>query len=241
MLIKGRPIPDELKPLDIGLYNSFLEEIFTEKAKLDLLQYIQKVQADWNVFSVNDRLRILENCYEILFLNFIPKPTYKLTFSRVRFTATFHYDDWSIRFSQNYFERNFSAILKTWFHETYHGLLHFLSLRINMSSATTVINPPKDILMIAKKYPLSPDNKAACMFAERNLIGMIDRHLTHTERYWAGLDSYYLNVEIIVENLTIMSMKKIFPNMNFQRNYNTAEEYINLRMQGHPPLKASGG
>ena len=53
---------------------------------------------------------------------------------------------------------------------------------------------------------------------------MIDRYLTQTERHWAGMDSYYLNVEIIVENLAIMSLKKIFPYMNFQRSYNTAKD-----------------
>ena len=54
----------------------------------------------------------------------------------------------------------------------------------------------------------------------------------------SGMDSFYLNVEINVENLEELTFRKLFPGLKFQRSYKTAEQYIKNREEGQSPFYA---
>ena len=239
MLIQGKPVPPELKPLSIETYKKFLLEILTSEVLFRIQQHIKETLSSWLVLNNKEKEEVLNECQGILFREFIPKPVCRTTFDRVRFSATFHPNDWSIRFSESYFRRDFAEVFKTWLHESYHALLHFLSLRLDSQDAAKIISPPQQIIFIAMQYPISERDKEAYVLAGRNLLGMTDRYMTYTEKNWAGWDSYYLNVEIIVENLTQMTMERIFSGYKFGRSYATAEDYIKRRLSGVPPIKAA--
>lgn len=240
MIIQGKPVPDELKPLHPNIYRDFVRQILHPDILSAIQAHIRSISADWQVYTPNQQIAILDTCQDILFNALIPKPDCRLTFGRVRFTASFHTDDWSIRFSENYFrQRPFHKTFKTWLHESFHGLLNFFSLRVGNTSAPNVVKAPRHIQQIALQYPLPPHQQSARLIAEKNLLGIMDRYLSHTDRHWAGLDSYYLNVEIVVENLTEYVFRAILPQASFQRSYRTAEDYIAFRMAGGPPIKAA--
>ncbi|MDX1918069.1 MAG: hypothetical protein SFT81_02875 [Candidatus Caenarcaniphilales bacterium] len=239
MLFKDKPIPPELVPLEGKIYEQFTSLFLSEKVLESLRMRTTNISRDWLYLNPTQKLAWLDGIYDLIFVDFFPKPACKQTFARVRFSASFHHDDWTIRFSQNYLEReHFHKIFKTWLHESFHAFLNFLTLRHDPSTQS-VIRAPKMVLDLARRYPLDTRNEIAVLeITERNQIGLMDRHLTYQEKFWVGLDSYYLNVEINVENLTELTFKKIFPGQPYQRSYRTAQEYIERRMSGYAPVYA---
>ena len=240
-ILQGRPVPPELMPLSEGVYQSFLAQVLVAREVQQARELLGRLSPDWAVLSSEQKLSGFDRLQDILFSELIPKPQCTLTFSRVRYAATFHQTEWAIKFSENYFQKPLAPVFKTWIHESYHGLLHFLSLRLNPQSAVEVIKPPAQIAELARQYPLSDDGSAVALIAGRNLLGMLDRYLTYRERDWGALDSYYLNVEIIVEDLTVRTFRALLPSSAHRRSYPTAETYIQRRLSGVPPARAVEG
>lgn len=237
-LIKGRPIPPELQPLDINIYQDFLGQFLTSELVKTTQRLINNINSDWNYLQATEKIKYLDKLQDVLFNELIPKPVCQLTFARKRFAASFHIDDWTIRFSEDYFRNRLDMIFKTWLHETYHAFLNFLSLRENYSEALKVIKAPANITQLARQYPLPADQTNAKIFAQRNLLGMMDRYMTYTQKDWVELDSYYLNVEIIVEDLTELTFNKLIPGIRYFRSYQTSSDYINRRLSGIAPAIA---
>jgi len=240
MLIRGKPVPKELEPLSLSVYQNFLAEVFPFNDLGTLQAKFRNYVQDWLEIDLQGRLELLDSFHSLLFADFFPKTPTSMTFNRKRFSATFHGKEWAIKFSQNYFtKRPFDYIFKTWIHESYHAFLNFLSMRLDPSQAAGVMFPPGQVLSIARAHPLTVSDDAARKLAEKNLLGAMDRYLTYTDRHWAGWDSYYLNVEIIVDDLGQLSFQKLVPELVYRRSYRTASEYINMRLSGYPPVKAA--
>jgi hypothetical protein len=239
MIRKGHPIPEELKPLARSTYDRFLSQVLPPSAASQIQGMFGRISSDWMSMNVRQRLQAFNGLHDELFADFFPKAECRTTFGRVRFTASFHSDDWSIRFSENYFQNPFQRVFKTWLHESYHAFLHFLSLRARFSEAAGVIKVPPQVRQIAQQYPLADTqaNSPAILLAEKNLLGMMDRSMTYQKQGW-GLDSYYLNVEIVVETLCEITFKRLLPGVPYRRSYRSAEEYIRRRQQGLPPVEA---
>lgn len=257
---QDNPLPPELMPLDRRYYLTLAEDLAPVKVIQLLREKIARLQPEWGYFDANTKLKLLEGLHENLFGRHVPQPQCKLTFSRVRFTALFYCEDWSMRFAENFFvQYTFEKAFRTWLHEDIHALFHFAGLRLNPVVAADVLNPPLTIVNMARQMGHLPDSSPLFLMGKRNLLGMIDRSMNHiTPRNYrsvrigdhsfmagstgslagAGWDSYYLNVEISVENLTEVLFKKVFPNVLFHRSYVTAEEYIRRRKQGIGPAFA---
>ncbi|MDX1921089.1 MAG: hypothetical protein SFU25_10190 [Candidatus Caenarcaniphilales bacterium] len=264
MLIqRGKPIPEELLPINPSLISQFVDSIIPAKSLNLIKTKVIRMQPEWAYLDVNMRLNTLNMFYEDIFGSLCPKPTSKITFSRVRYTASFHSEDWSMRFSENFFVSNtFEQTFRTWLHESFHSFLHFSSLRLNPSVASDVFSPPSLILDTARKNPLKLDSSTLVLLAKRNLLGVLDRSLGQmnpvssarsvrlgddifsvgsagSSMTGTGLDSYYLNVEINVENLTDITFKKFFPYSTLKRSYARAEDYIRNRLNGMAPVYAA--
>lgn len=237
-LIKGRPIPPELQPLDLNIYQEFLGQFLTPELTTKTQRLIKNINSDWNYLQATEKVKYLDKLQELLFNDLIPRPNCQITFARKRFAASFHIDDWSIRFSEDYFRSPLHLIIKTWLHESYHAFLNFLSLRENYVNAIKVIKAPVRITQVARQYPLPDDQKNAKTLAQRNLLGMMDRYMTYTQKDWVELDSYYLNVEIIVEDLTELTFNILMPGIRYNRSYQTSTNYINRRFSGIAPTIA---
>lgn len=257
---KDKPLPPELVPLDRTLFMAFADEMLPSKSISQVREQISRIQPEWQYIDLNNRLRLLDGLHNIMFGYHCPKPTCQLTYSRVRYVASFHSEDWSMRFSENFFqEYTFEQTFKTWIHESSHAVLHFSGLRVNPTVAADVLNPPLQVVNLARQLPQVPHDSALGQIARRNLLGMIDHSMgqIHPRNYRSvrigdrafmagasnpmagtGLDSFYLNVEINVENLTEILFKKVFPNVIFRRSYVTAEEYISRRRNGIGPAFA---
>ncbi|HEY9886270.1 MAG TPA: hypothetical protein V6C96_03310, partial [Vampirovibrionales bacterium] len=224
---------------------------------------IKFAREEWSYLGAQQRINLLNELHESCFKYCFPRPDCKTTFSRVRFTATFHSNDWSMRFSENFFQSHpFDQSFKTWIHESFHAFLHFSSLRINLEVASDVLSPPKNIIDLARRSTLRDDGSTLAKLAKKNLLGMIDRQIGNTNSYsqrrsvrigneiftpksqapsmaGMGLDSYYLNVEITTENLTEALFKRLLPGFPFRRSYATPEEYIQRRLSGQAPVFAA--
>jgi hypothetical protein len=260
MIQKGKPIPTDLIPIEDWVYENFLNQVFNSQSLNSARHKISSILPEWNYLDNHSKVKYLDSFHETFFTKFFPKPVCKLTFSRVRFAATFHANDWCMQFSENALSHNFEPIFAVWLHESYHAFLHFLSLRLLTEDSTEILNPPQAVIQIATKYPLAKNDLVPVTFAKRNLIGMLDRSLGQNSggKYIAarignetinhsnanpmtgiGWDSYYLNVEIIVENLTEASMKKILPQYRYKRSYVNSQEYIKRRLNGIAPAYAN--
>jgi hypothetical protein len=229
---KDKPLPPELVPIRPEVYRAFLDQVLPAEAISTIRVQINKVRSEWSYFDASIKINVLSNFHDALFASFFPKPSVQKTFARLRFAATFHPGDWSVRFSENFLTHSFDNVFNVWLHESYHGFLHFLSLRLSLEAATDTLHPPSDICEIARKYPLAMNDLVPVTLAKRNLLGSADRGLFGGR----GLDSYYLNVEISVETLTELTFKRIFPYAQYKRSYKTADEYIKGRMNGGAPI-----
>ena len=258
MLQKGKPIPEELQPPRPEVYKEFVAQIFDQETIQEFRDQALRVQTDWNYFNAQNKLNLLKTFHEILFADFFPMPASKTTYNRVDAAALFYSSEWSMSFTENFLKQNFDLVFKVWLHESYHGFMHFLSLRLNYTTAAEVIQAPPAILNLARQYPIPPQEKIAITLAKRNLIGTLDRansqgptapvdgmrvsvnsgYMDLKSRAGMGWDSYYLNVEILVENLTEVSFKALLPNARFRRSYTTAEKYIQKRLNGIAPAWA---
>jgi hypothetical protein len=137
--------------------------------------------------------------------------------------------------------------------------LYFLSLRLDPGLAADILHVPAQVVQIAKQTPIAKTDLIVLTLAKRNLIGMMDRTLNSMDTGMSssairigseyrvtntnpmrgvGWDSYYLNVEINVENLTEVTFKKLLPGITYRRSYTTADEYIKRRMNGVAPIYA---
>ncbi len=268
----GKPIPDEVKPLSSEIYQSFFAQTFKPIAFQEATQLFSRTRTEWAYMSKESRISFLQDLHLALFPSLAPLPITEITYDRIRFVATFHSDDWSMRFSGNYFkEYNSEQVIKVWIHESFHAILHFASLRLNPEIALPVLIPPAEIIDLAKqKGNLNPQS-SLLPIARRNLLGMLDRSMgntayqhsnssgktravllkgelstsvfpvygEYTSLIGAGLDSYYLNVEINVENLAEILFKKIIPTASFRRSYPSSQEYIKRRLAGMAPAFAA--
>jgi hypothetical protein len=258
---QGKPLPPELVPLSMEQMRYFVDLNVPLRAILAARDHASRLQSEWVYMNNETKIKLIEKFFDILFLNSFPKPIHKVTFSRLRFTATFHSEDWSMRFSENHFAQDsFEKTFKVWIHESYHAMLHFYSLRVNLPIAADVFSPPPQVIQMAQQYKMPDDGSVTVIIAKRNLLGMIDRSIgggvggnyrsvrigdrmtmvsSPNTMGGVGWDSYYLNVEINVETLTEITFKKIFPNYMFRRSYVTAEEYIQRRLSGVAPIYAA--
>ena len=269
---QGKPIPDELQPLSAEVYNSFFSQTFKPTVFQEANQLFSRNRTEWAYMQKEARINFLQDLHLILFPSLVPLPITEITYDRIRFVATFHSDDWSMRFSGNYFkEYNCEQVVKVWIHETFHAILHFASLRLNPEIAIGVLIPPVQIIDLAKQKGNLNPKSSLLPIAKRNLLGMLDRSMGNTayqhnnspnrtravliknefstnliplQGQYAnllgiGLDSYYLNVEINVENLTEILFKKLIPIGLFRRSYPAAQEYIKRRLAGIAPAFAA--
>jgi hypothetical protein len=260
---RGKPIPAELLPIDHFRLVQLVDTLFPSVASSSLRDKISRLQPEWNYMSADMRINALNLFFEDLFISHCPKPFTRLTFSRVRFTASFHSEDWSMRFSENFFLSNsFDSTFRTWLHEMFHAFLHFCSMRLNPSIAADLLSPPSSILEAARRKPLRQDHSALAEVAKKNLLGILDRSVgqsNQTGQYRAarfgdsiftpgqsanhstgtGLDSFYLNVEILVEDLTEIAFRRFFTYTGTRRSYATAQDYIQRRLNGMAPTYAA--
>jgi hypothetical protein len=58
------------------------------------------------------------------------------------------------------------------------------------------------------------------------------------DRGGISIDSYYINVEILVDNFAERLFKKLFPGITYGRGYAKSENYINQRLSKSPPESA---
>ncbi|MDJ0625946.1 MAG: hypothetical protein QNJ31_06235 [Candidatus Caenarcaniphilales bacterium] len=263
LLQPGKPIPKELLPLNKTQVQGLVDHLLTTQVIQNVQNQLALYKSEWSYLDNNRKLSFLDNLHSFIFGNLFPRPVSKVTFSRVRFTASFHSEDWSMRFSENFFTKySVEQIFKTWLHESYHAFLHFSGIRLNPGVAVDVFAPPRQVIELARKMPIRDDGSIFIQLIKRNLLGCIDRSVgqvdtTRTVRSvrlgdniftprssyqsmaGTGLDSYYLNVEINVENLTEMTFKKVAPYAPFRRSYVTAEEYIRKRLNGEGPVYAA--
>lgn len=258
MLQKGKPIPEELQPPRPEIYREFIQQIFDQEIIQKFRTQSIKAQTDWNYFNAQTKLSLLCSFHEVLFVDFFPMPESKTTYNRVDAAALFYSSLWSMSFTENFLKQHFDLVFKVWLHESFHGFMHFLSLRLNYEAAAEVIQAPEHVLSLARKYPLPMEERIAITLAKRNLIGTLDRansqgpaapalgmhaslnsgYMELKSRAGIGWDSYFLNVEIPVENLTEIGFKVLLPNARFQRSYTTADKYIQKRLNGIAPAWA---
>ncbi len=261
MLQKGKPIPEDLVPLRPEVTRGFVDLVLAQVDQNEFRNKVNRIQADWRLFDAETKLKILNSFYDVVFARFFPRPDCKTTYNRVDATALFRANLWAMYFTEGFLNSPFDQVFKTWLHENYHAFLHFLSLRLDPALAAEAIGAPLHVISTAKKYPLSKNDLVPVTFAKRNLIGTMDRALGTQAgggRYRAarigdqyisissvanpmagtGWDSYYLNVEINVENITELTFRRLLPNAQFRRSYRSAEEYIKLRMEGVAPVYA---
>ncbi len=236
LILRGKPLPAELEPLRPIDYEQLFAKYFLPARLAPIRAELLDLDREWPRLAEAEALACLDDLHGGLFGGIFPAVRSKLTYARVRYSASFHSDGWDLRFSQNHFSANFSNLFKTWLHENFHAFLHFHSLRLNPSQAQRVLQVPAPVLQAASQR--GPLVLPELLFAEKNLLGMMDRQLTNARTGSVGLDSYYLNVEILTEDLTEKLYLLLKPAFRYQRSYARAQDYIERRFRGLPPVQA---
>lgn len=229
----------DLLPLREELFKQFLDIFLTPEIIQSAQQRILRIKSQWPELLPEERLRALGGFHAIIFANLFPEPQSRLSFDRLSAAATFHSDQWQIVFSQTEILHDFDEVFGVWLHESYHGLLNFLSLRLKPHVAQRVICALPLVYKIALAYPLDINDLVPVTFAKRNLLGFIDRSKASPCHNLFGMDSYYLNVEINVDSLAEHTFQRVLPNSCYRRGYNKPNEYIKRRLNGESHTSAS--
>ncbi len=224
---------DDLKPIDEMALNWIIDELFPSDVVYKANQKIKSISYRWPKCSFTEKLAFCDSLYEILFSSYFPKPKCVSFHQSHRSAAGLFYSQyWQIELIRDYLERApFHDLIGVYLHESFHAFLHFLSLCLSPTIASPILWPPYKIIQITNQIKIDSVKPILFKIAKRNLLGMFDRG-------GISIDSYYINVEILVDNFAERLFKKLFPGITYERGYAKSENYINQRLSKSPPESA---
>ncbi|MDX1920004.1 MAG: hypothetical protein SFU25_04625 [Candidatus Caenarcaniphilales bacterium] len=235
----------ELIPLCNADLQKFVLSIFTDQQIEQLKTEINKIKPYWHLTSTEEKLSFFDKAYLILFSKLYPQPKCSIYASQeasnktkklheASFTAVWYSYKWEIKFNdQTFFKSNFEEAFGDWLNESFHGLLDYLSLIVFPSITIKYTSPPYQVIQSARLIDLNyEDNLIAWKLSRKNLLARID---------WAyfSVDSYYLNMETMVDSLAEITFLRIYPSQRYRRGYERPMNYIQKRYKGECPMKAA--
>jgi hypothetical protein len=220
----GNSVPTDLQPLDEKALKQLIDELFPSSVVKVAIEKIFFVIRPWSLCSLKNKLLFYEEMYEILFSSYFPKPLISSNIqNHCNAAGLFFSNHWKIEMITNYLENcSFHDSFGVYIHESFHAFLHFLSLCLLTPVASDVLCPPIKIIQIANQIKIDSYRPLLLKIAKKNLIGSLDRDLKR-------IDSYYMNVEILVDNLAELLFHKICPGIEYRRGYARWEKYISQR------------
>ena len=244
--IKEDLLPAEFIPIPPSEAKEFIDCVFPESKLERLRAEARYIIQWWHLMRFDEKFARLNAFQEMLYDGLCPtakiqfhaeepksktltngaNSTDSSTYCGETMAALFHTITWQISFVPNYFKQaSPSNILATSIHENFHGLLHFMSLCQHRNLAWEYMYPPYRVMQMAASLQINQSNVIASKIARKNLLGIIDRS-------WGCLDSYYLNVEITVDDLGELLYNKLgcFP-VKYQRGYTNSRTYLLDRLR----------
>ena len=224
----------DLQPIDKAVLKKIIDELFPSLIISKAEKAIETARKDWNRWSPEQKLIFCDKFYAILYSDYFPKPIFQTTFNKHNALGFFNCGGWKICFSIGFISQGVHKLeefIACFLHENFHAFLFFLSICVNPAVGYESLRPPESIMQFARKIQIDSSQNTLVKIAKKNFLGTIDRNL-------GRLDSYFLNVEILTDNLAEILFSRIFPSKVYSRGYSTEEQYINKRMNGCSPDEA---
>ena len=224
----------DLKPIDKITLKKIIDELFSTLIIQQAQKELEIARQQWNKWTPDQKLVFCEKLYLILYSQYFPKTLFQTTYNSSEFTGLFYCSEWKICFAIGLINQGVYKLenfIGVFLHESFHAFLFFLSICFKPAIGYEKLRPPQSIMQFARKIQIDTNQNTLMKIAKKNLLGCFDRGLGHA-------DSYFLNVEILTDNLAEFLFYKIFPNRPYDRGYASEEQYIKRRMLGFTPESA---